>query len=64
MDDRLFEYGSLLRNRYANQEREKNKNNKTQKDLKQNEKIERQYKDTIVIAFILDKDLKKKIYHA
>ena len=54
MDDRLFEYGSLLRNRYSNQEREKQK----EKDI-ENKKIERLYKDTIVIAFILDKDLKK-----
>ena len=55
MDDRLFEYGSLLRNRYSNQEREKQK----EKDI-ENKKIERLYKDTIVIAFILDKDLKKE----
>ena len=64
IDDRLFEYGSLLRNRYSNQEREKKKEkvekNKKEKDKTKTEKIERLYKDTIVIAFILDKDLKKE----
>lgn len=67
LDDRLFEYGSLLRYRYTNQERSKKKeeieNKKLEKDKdkdSKNDKIERHYNDTIVIAFILDNQLKNE----
>ena len=56
LDDRLFEYGSFMRIKYTNQQREK-----LAKLRDENKKyIERQYNNTIVIAFILDKQLKKE----
>ena len=64
LDDRLFEYGSLLRNSYTNKIREEDINKiknkeKEEKELikddkKKKEHIPRKYYDTIVIAFILD----------
>ena len=58
LDDRLFEYGSLLRNRFTNQERERIKEIKNKKWNSNNNQIERYYNNTIVIAFILEENLK------
>ena len=56
MDDRLFEYGSLMRYNYTNQQRKKLANLREEKE----KYIERQYNNTIVIAFILDKQKKEE----
>lgn len=55
--DRLFEYGSLMRNRYTNQQREKQLQSQSQNEKKKYR--ERQYNNTIVIAFVLDKERQK-----
>jgi len=48
LDDRLFEYASLLRNSYSNQLREEQHNKKESK--------KRIYLDTLVIAFIVENE--------
>ena len=54
LDDRLFEYGSLLRNSYSNKLREKEKNEEEEENKeKENYDKKRVYLDTLVIAFVL-----------
>ena len=62
LDDKLFEYGSLLRYNYSNKIREKqfvekmeeNKKNKDEGNKIAKQKEERVYLDTLVIGLILD----------